>query len=583
MVTTPRPQVAVLYADVHGYSLHMGRDEAGTFRRLMAAVSLFRQLIGDYGGQLCDIAGDSILATFDEPTSALRFAATFQSDWSGDEVWQESAAPMRFRIGLHFGEVGRDGASVYGQTINIAARLQRLAAPGEICASHELRHAIGGAPASPWRPLGLVKLHNIDQTVVAYIVRAAASLPAAVEAQAHVRPPPAVGAEPSLALLPLRVASGDASDRFLADGTIGDIITALTRFREVAVIARHSAFQFRNAADPAHVARCLGVRYVATGALQHDAARLRLTVRLEEAESGEVLWAETFNGGLGDIFEFQAEATTRIASRIALTVRRAEMKRLQNAQAPVLGAYGLVLRGHELSLRFRRDTNLHARRLFETATELDPGYGRSYAALSRTHNYDWRYSWTERPEAALDTAVDLARDAVQRDETDARGYAELGYARLYRKEHDAAIAAYERALELNPNDADILAEYADALVYNGEPQRAVELVNRAMRLNPFYPDWYLWYLADAYDAAQEPEQVVATVHRMRNPDEGRRLLAANLAHLGRLSDAKREAEAVIKLHPGFTVQHWATRPPYRARAVMERFMEGMRRAGLPDC
>jgi len=242
----------------------------------------------------------------------------------------------------------------------------------------------------------------------------------------------------------------------------------------------------------------------------------------------------------------------------------------------------MVLRGQALARRYRREATLHARRLFERAAEADPGYGRPYAGASRTFNLAWRYGWDRDPEACLDRAVGLALRAVERDGLDARGHAELGFAHLYRKEHAASLAAYERAAELNPNDADVLAEYGDALVYDDQPGRAPELLRRAVRLNPCCPDRYLWHLADAYLTLERPEEVVATVRRMRDPSQGRRMLAASYAHLGMLEEAGAEARAILDLQPGFTVAEWARRPPYKNPARLEYFLEGLRRAGLPE-
>jgi tetratricopeptide (TPR) repeat protein len=225
---------------------------------------------------------------------------------------------------------------------------------------------------------------------------------------------------------------------------------------------------------------------------------------------------------------------------------------------------------------------MHARRLFEQAAALSPDYGRPYAALSRTFNYEWRYAWSPDPQHALEEALHLALMASRQDPSDARGFAELGYAHLYRKEYEPALEAYERAIDLNPNNADILAEYADALVYVGECERAVDLLGRAMRLNPYYPDWYLWYLADAYNAQRRHQDVIATVQRMKNPAEGRRLLAANYAHLGEFDRARSEAREILRLHPNFRVSVWAKRPPYQNREALNFYMEGLRRAGLPD-
>jgi tetratricopeptide (TPR) repeat protein len=245
-------------------------------------------------------------------------------------------------------------------------------------------------------------------------------------------------------------------------------------------------------------------------------------------------------------------------------------------------AYGLVLRGQQLILRFSKEANAHARRLFEEAIDIAPDYGRAYSAMSRTHNLDWRYSWSAEPDQSLEAAVELAHRAIQLDRLDARGFAELGFANLYKKRHDDALAEYARAMALNPNDADIIVEYADALVYAGQPWKSVELLEKAMRLNPCYPDWYLWYRADAFNAMGRPAEVIATVQRMQNPDEGRRLLAANFAHLGMMDEARAQAREVMRLHPEFTISRWRDRPPYRDVAILERYVDGLRKAGLPD-
>jgi len=308
---------------------------------------------------------------------------------------------------------------------------------------------------------------------------------------------------------------------------------------------------------------------------------VRIAVDLIDAETESVLWSDRFDAAIEDLFDLQDEISSAVASRLAIQIDMAE-RRQESQYLRDMRAYGLVLRGQHLLLRYTREANAHGRRLFDQAIEIAPEYGRAYSSLSRTHNLDWRYSWSTSPEKSLDAAVDLARRAVQLDRLDARGFAELGFANLYKKLHDESLAEYARAMALNPNDADIIAEYADALVYAGQPTKSIELLEQAMRLNPYYPDWYLWYLADAYITMRRHSDVIATVQRMQNPDEGRRMLAASFAHLGMMDEARAEAEAVLRLHPNFTIGRWRQRPPYRDPEVLEHFVEGMRMAGLPD-
>jgi adenylate cyclase len=200
--------------------------------------------------------------------------------------------------------------------------------------------------------------------------------------------------------------------------------------------------------------------------------------------------------------------------------------------------------------------------------------------MSRTFNVEWRYNWTSDPEAALNEALNLPRLAVSQDDLDARGYSELGLAHLYKKQHDEALAAYERALQLNPNDADLLAEIGDCLAYVRQPRRSVELLERAMRLNPYYPDHYLWYLGDAWFVLGEYQKTIETLDKMRDRSEGHRLLAASHALLGNRSEAARHARAVLEVHPNFTIEQWRRVPPHKFPEDLDVFVEGLRLAGL---
>jgi tetratricopeptide (TPR) repeat protein len=287
-----------------------------------------------------------------------------------------------------------------------------------------------------------------------------------------------------------------------------------------------------------------------------------------------------FDGPLSDVFAFQDEVTEVVASNLAAEIRAAEHRRAVDSAPAELSAYGLILRGQYLTHEYQRAANWQARLLFERARRLDPGYGRCYAALSRTFNLDWRYAWSDKPSASLDHALELAELAIRYDPFDARGHAELGYTALNRKEHDAALAAYQRAIELNPNDADILAEMGDALVAAAQTEPAIEALTRAMRLNPLYPDWYLWYLGDVYFHLGDYAKAIDTVMGMRDRSEVHRLLAASYAHLGRMDQARHHAAQLMIVHPNFSIDHWRTVPPIKDQAVLGQLIDGMRKAGL---
>ena len=463
----PRRQLsAILFADVHGYSRLMARNEERTYQRVTQAIRLIRSLIGDYGGQVQHVAGDGILALFGSAAQALQFAVAIQREFRNDAVWHGDEEPIAFRIGINVGEVLVGGeANVQGHSVNVAARIQALAQPGGICITEAVQRAVSDSLGVAMHQLGPQTLKNITEPIEVFAIEVdGPSLPVSVE----LPPVPSELIQPfveaSVAVLPVANLSNDPRNSHLCDGFTGDIITNLSRFRDLLVIARHSAFLFKNRdVASSQIAGQLGVRYLMTGGLQRSGRKLRLRVQLTEAETDRVIWSDRYDGDLGDLFAFQDDVTAMIAARLAVQISAAEQRRLLAEHPPDLRAYGLILRGQDLSLRFRQEANLHARRLFEHAAEIDPDYGRCYAGLSRTFNLAWRYHWTPEPEVALDKAVDLANAAISYDSLDARGYGELGFACLYKKRHDSSLAAYERALELNPNDADILAEMGDSL------------------------------------------------------------------------------------------------------------------------
>jgi adenylate cyclase len=576
-----RRLAAVMFADMADYSRHMEEEEELSSAQVVRSVELFKSLIGDYGGEVKNVAGDGILALFESAEQALRFAIGIQSEFRDQSVWADGE-PIRFRIGLNLGEVMESGGNVQGHCVNVAARLQALAEPGGILVTSAILDAVRDHSNMSLQPLGRQALKNIAETIEVFSV-ARSGQPAARVAE-NIRAVPAAdpSRQPSIAVLALANLSAEPANHHLCEGIVEDIIANLSRFRNITVIARHSAFLFRLSASPAReIGRRLGVRYLLSGSLRRAGKRMRIAVELVDVGSESVIWSDRFDIGIEEVFDLQDEITSAVASRLAIQIDFAE-SRGESQRPSDMRAYGLVLRGQHLILHCAKDANAHARRLLEEAIQIAPDYGRAYSAMSRTHNHDWRYSWSPDPDASLDAAVELARNAVRHDHLDARGYAELGFANLYKKQHDEALADYARAIALNPNDADIIAEYADALVYVGQSTKSMELMEKAMRLNPHYPDWYLWYLADAYNAMGRPADVIATVQRMQNPNEGRRLLAANFAQLGMMDEARAQAREVMRLHPEFTIGRWRHRPPYRDSAVLERYIGFLRKAGLPD-
>jgi TolB-like protein/class 3 adenylate cyclase len=574
---------AILYADIHGYTRLMEDDEPGTVFRVTRSLALIRNLVGDYGGTIVNTAGDSLVALFPSASQALHFATEMQRELLNESAWTAGQDPVLYRIGITIGDTISAEEGVYGQSVNMAARIQALAAPGGICISDTVYQLVKTSPDVSFRALGKQRLKNIADPVDVYAVDidAAHSPAEPVPFSKRAAPNHGLMSDCSLAVLPLENVSGDPADTHICQGIFADLISNLCRFRHLMVIARHSAFLVHaHVKSLREIAQQLGVRYLLTGSFRRAGNQMRINVDLIEAATENNIWSERYDGSLSDIFAFQDSVTAITASRLAIHIEMAERRRLATHNYPNLHAYGLILRGEDLSFRHRQDANSHARRLYEQARDLDPNYGRSYAAISRTFNLEWRYSWTSDPAAALNEALNLAELAVRYDDLDARGFLELGLAHLYRKEHDEALAAYEHALQLNPNDADLLAEMGDCLVYVRQAERAVALLEQAIRLNPYHPDSYLWFLGDAFFHLGEYEKTIQALHRMRDQSEAHRLLAASHALLGNLDEAKRHARAVMYVHPNFTIEQWRGVPPNKYPEDLEVFVEGLRAAGL---
>lgn len=576
---------AIVFADMVGYSILMGKDEIAAHVTITSLIREFQRQIEKYEGKILNVAGDGILAFFGSVVDAAEFAVHIQETLHdrGEEFPDDS--PVQFRIGINIGDVIFDGETVYGDGVNIAARLEGLAEPGGICISAAVYEQISNKLDYGYEYLGSRDLKNIVDPVEVYRLRGEAGAIVMTPSPRHIAgnilEETALPTRPSVAVLPLTNLSADAGEDYFANGITEDITTSLSRFQDLFVIARGSSFNYQHKSAPLdQIGRMLGVRYLLQGSVQRAGNRVRIAIQLVEAASGQTLWGDRFDRNFDDIFVLQDEITETIVASMAVRIEASERERMRQAHPADLAAYGLVLRGQQKLHRYTREDNSGARDMYMAAIESDSRYARAFAAVSRTFNFDWRYSWTDAPREALGKALELAKTAVALAETDARGYAELGFVNLYRKQHDQSIDAYGHALTLNPNDADIMAEMADALVHAGRSEEAIELLKKAMRLNPFYPDIYLWNLGGAYFNLRRYGEAIDALERMHTPAEGRRLLAASYAYLNRMEEAKFQAGKVLEAHPNFSLKHWEMIQPDKNSDDTAHFVEGLKRAGL---
>ncbi len=578
-----RRLVAILFADVVEYTRLMNADEMVTYESLLG---ILRQVEIDcpaFDGQVIEVRGDGILAIFDSTTNAVRFALEMQARIERETGSLPEDRRIRFRIGIHLGEILADDRGIHGDSVNVAARIQDIAEPGRVVISAAVHEQVRNKLRLGYEFLGPKTLKHVPEPVPVYRVRTDVD---GVTMTASLRPGTLdTGRDrpemPSVAVLPFKAYGEDPSDLWFAEGITDDITLNLSKFKNLFVIARNSAFLFRSeAVTPREAARVLGVKYVACGNIRRVGGRVRIGVELIDADTERTIWGERYDRDLGDIFEIQDDVTATIVAALAVLIEANERERLQQSQPASLAAYSYVLKGQNHMVRYTREDNHEAQALYEKALDSDENYARASAAFSRTLNIDWRYSWSPGVEDLLDRALDYAQKAIVIDPTDARGYGELGFVHLYRKEHSLAINAYRRALALNPNDADLMSDFADALAHTGLNEQAVSLLEQAMRLNPFYPDEYLWHLGGAYYNMRDYDSVIAAVMKMSNPTEGQRLLAASYAQLGKVDLARAIAEKHKAAHPNFTLKHWSQVVPDRLEEDAAHYVEGLRKAGF---
>ena len=608
-----RKLATILAADVAGYSRLMGADEEATLHTLTAYRAIIDGLIAGHRGRVFGSAGDSVVAEFASPVEAVRCAVAIQSDLETQNVELPEDRRMRFRIGVNLGDVMVDGDNLLGDGVNVAARLEELTEPGGIYISGTVFEQVKGKLDLDFDDLGEQAVKNIAEPVPTYRVAIGPEVKSRVRRMARAGsaklrwlaasaalvllmaaagvalwlepwlPPTdievAVGDsaslelpdKPSIAVLPFTNLSGDKAQDYFSDGITEDIITALSRFTDLFVIARNSVFTYKDKpVKVQQVSRELGVRYVLEGSVQKFGDRVRIHAQLIDATTGHHLWAERFDGELADVFALQDELTQKIVTPLAVEMSAAEVKRVLQKDTDNLAAYDYVLRGHQQMHLLTKESNFKSRELFETAIELDPNYARAYARMAWTHLNDFRLGWSEDPERSLVVALEFAEKAVALDDTFADAHTALGDVYLWTKQYDRAVAEMERAIALNPNNADGYEGLGDVLTWVGRPGEAIGYVKRAMRLNPNYPFFYLWGLGHAYFVAAQYEEAIEILKQLlaRNPTFGPAYLylAASYSLLDRMEEARAEMVEVVKYFPEWSYAHEREFLPYKNSA-----------------
>ena len=447
-----RRLAAILAADVVGYSRLMGMDEAGTLARLKALrAELFEPKQDEHRGRVVKTTGDGVLVEFASAVDAVEHAVEIQQALAGREAGLPEEQRIVFRVGINLGDIIIDDDDIYGDGVNIAARLEALADPGGICISGDVYRQVRGKLDAVFVDLGEQTVKNIAEPVRVYGIDLAAA--DATQGGAASRTE-SVLQRHAVAVLPFAHFGGDADQEYFADGLTEDIITALSIWRSFPVIARNSTFAYKGQTpDVREVGEKLGARYVLEGSVRRAGDRVRVTAQLIDAETGHHVWAERYDRDLEDIFALQDELTQGIAAVVAPELERAEHKRLIVARPQDLGAWDLVLQGVAFLVEFTEASSRRAREMFERAVALDPDYSRAYAGLAHTYHREIMIGFGSSRDEALAKLQDNARRAVQLDGADFYGHWELAQGYLVAGAHDRGLAEAIRALELNPSNA----------------------------------------------------------------------------------------------------------------------------------
>jgi adenylate cyclase len=577
-----RRLAAIFAADVVGYSRLIGADEEGTLARLKAhRRELIDLKIADHQGRIVKTTGDGVLAEFASPVKAVRCAIDVQYGMAERNAGVPQEQRIEFRIGINLGDViVEDDGDIYGDGVNVAARLENIAEPGAVYISRTVRDFVDGTPELVLEDLGERELKNIARLVQVFRIAPPQAVGAA---QAG---PPAVPHKPSIAVLPFTNMSGDAEQEYFSDGISEDLITDLSKISGLFIIARNSTFAYKGrSVKVQEIGRDLGVRFVLEGSIRKAGNRVRITAQLIDAGSGGHLWAERFDRELTDIFATQDEVVEKIVAALAVNLTQGEAQRLRRRGTASVEAYETWLRARELLSRSTREAIAQAKAMYRRAIEIDPNFAAPHAGLSLATISDYVSDWAADPEEALDEAERWARRALELDDQEPVSHMALGNVMLWRRNHDGALDECRRMIALDPNFAQGHSATGLALMYAGRAAEALEAFAIAKRLDPHSPSIVLHFVAQAnfslgrYEAAAE--HLLERIARTPATDSSRMLLAACYGHRGRAEEARAVWAELMKINPGFSLAQRERVLPYKEPRDFQRIADGLAKAGLP--
>jgi adenylate cyclase len=586
----PRKLTAILYADVVGYSRLTGENEDATHRTLTEYMDLISTIVERHRGRVVNFAGDAVLAKFEAVADALSGAVAIQNELLTRNRDLPDDRKVRFRIGANLGDVIEDRGDIYGDGVNVAARLEALADPGGICISESVRTIVGKNFALGFEFMGEQRVKNISEPVRAYrvMLHPRQTKQAATLSPKNTEAPD----KPSIAVLPFNNMSGDPEQEYFSDGITEDIITELSRFPSLFVIARHSSFAFKGQTiDIKQVGERLGVRYLVEGSVRKAGNRVRITAQLIDAMTGNHIWAERYDRSIEDIFEVQDEVTHAIVATLPGQIEKAVAELTGRKRTDSMTAYDCLLRGNRHFHRITYDDLLEAKRLYQQAIELDPQFATAYSRLAASYNVLAGMGLATND--TWDETFETVQRALALDSDDNWSRLTLGWTLLRRQRFDESEEQFEKALALNRNDADCISWIALGFVLLGRTEEAYELISEAMRLNPLHPNSYHLVLGNAAFFTGRYEDSVRELRRGGVYGVWHHAnLAAAFGQAGRIEQARAELATFIEARRRQLEARGAPIPAsdlelateritrLRRQVDRDRYLDGLSKAGL---
>jgi len=575
-----RKLTAILSADVEGYSRLMGEDEDATIRTLTSYRELMTTLIQKHRGRVVDSPGDNLLAEFVSVVDAVESAVAIQKELKGKNAELPENRRMQFRIGINLGDVVEEGERIYGDGVNIAARIESLAESGGICISGTAFDLVESKLALEFDYLGEQSVKNIKKPVRVYRVRMESGV-SGLELSRELPLPD----KPSIAVLPFVNMSGDPEQEYFSDGITEEIITGLSKIPRLFITARNSTFIYKDrAVNVRQIGRELGVHYVLEGSVRKAGERVRVSAQLIDVNTDKHIWAERYDREFKDIFAIQDEITMNIMIALQVKLTDGDQAALRAKGTYHLEAYLNCLQAMEYFRQFSKEATVLARQKYQEAITLAPDYATAYAGVASTYLLEPWHGWSDSPAESLKLAMQYAQKCLALDESFSDAHATLGLIHLVMKHWEKAIEECELAVSLNPNSADNMARLATVLRTVGRVEEALAMLEKAIRLNPMPPDWYMHEFGSCYRLMGRYDEAIEALKRVldRSPDylNSRLNLIATYVMSGKEEAASAEAVEVLRQSPDFSVERFLKDFPYKDQKILDGLKECLRKAGL---